>query len=350
MFRSARLRLTAWYLLIIMLVSTAFSVVLYRDLIGEVERFARAQQVRIERRYYDEYPGFPIPPPVITFDLDLVAEARQRIIVTLLLVNGTIFLLAGGLGYILAGKTLEPIKEMMDEQNRFISDASHEFRTPLTALKSMIEVNLRDRHLTLREARRVLAESIDETDKLQLLSDGLLRLAQFQKPAGIMHFQKIPLSKPIRYAIAKIQTIADTRHVRIADNTAEYEIEGNAASLAELFIILLDNAVKYSHDGGTVSVSDTVSDGSVTISVRDTGIGIDEKDLPHIFDRFYRSDTARSKPLTGGYGLGLSIAKNIVAAHHGSIGVESRIQNGTVFSVRLPAVQRQTAMKLALFR
>ncbi|TAL64214.1 MAG: hypothetical protein EPN88_11370, partial [Bacteroidetes bacterium] len=167
MFHSARLKLTAWYLLFIMFISLFFTVVIYRVLTGELERFARIQRFRMERHLYtDEY--VPLPsnlPPII--ELELIEETKKRLMVVLAGINGGILILFGVLGYFLAGRTLRPIQEMVDEQNQFISDASHELRTPLTSLKSSMEVYLRDRHPTMREAKSLMNEGIDEVNKLQ---------------------------------------------------------------------------------------------------------------------------------------------------------------------------------------
>jgi len=133
MFKSARIKLTAWYLLIIMFISISFSFVIYRGLMSEVHRFSRMQRSRF---FVDE---------------DLITEIQRRAIFGLGTINTIIFITSGALGYFLAGKTLSPIQEMVEEQNRFISDASHEFRTPLTALKSSFEVNLRDKNLSLTQ-------------------------------------------------------------------------------------------------------------------------------------------------------------------------------------------------------
>lgn len=131
MFKNARLKLTAWYLLIIMFISIAFSLVIYQGLMNEVHRFSRMQKLRIERILP------PNPTQPFFADEDLITEIQQRIIFGLGIINIIIFLTSGALGYFLAGKTLRPIQEIMEEQNRFISDASHELRTPLTALKSI---------------------------------------------------------------------------------------------------------------------------------------------------------------------------------------------------------------------
>ena len=150
MFNSARLKLTAWYLLGIMCISILFSSIIYRGLMSEVNRFEQIQRFRFERRLEEgeivpKTIIFKLPPP-IPGSQELIEETEKRILIMLITVNAGIFIISGLLGYVLAGRTLKPIKEMMDEQNRFISDASHEFRTPLTSLKSGFEVFLRNKH------------------------------------------------------------------------------------------------------------------------------------------------------------------------------------------------------------
>ncbi len=173
MFERTRLKLTAWYLLIIMFVSISFSFIIYKVSTNEFERFAKKQKSRIEYRMQNFNP----PPPPITLDPDLIVEVKKRILFLLAEINLFILITAGGLGYVLAGRTLKPIAAMVEEQNRFISDASHELRTPLTALKTSMEVNLRDKNLTLESAKKILNHNIEQVDKLQTLSDNLLELA-----------------------------------------------------------------------------------------------------------------------------------------------------------------------------
>ena len=149
-----------------MSVSISFSVVIYRGMMAEVDRFTQIQRVRLERRF-DEA-GIPRPP--LTIDKEIIDEIKQHIILNFLGINGAILIVMGALSYFLAGKTLRPIQEMMEEQNRFVSDASHELKTPLTAMKSALEVYARDPKLTLQEAKQVLIDNVHEVDRLQTLS------------------------------------------------------------------------------------------------------------------------------------------------------------------------------------
>jgi len=340
MFEKARIRLTAWYLLIIMSISIMFSVTIYSVLSHEVNRFARAQQFRIEHRLQnDPIPAFEKLPPIA--NPELIEESKTRLIYSLILLNGSIFLIAGGLGYILAGRTLKPIAEMVNEQYRFVSDASHEFRTPLTSLKSAMEVNLRDPHLTLNDAKTLIRDNITEVNRLQTLSDSLLLLAQNKRPNGEDMQEVVELSSVVTQAITKTRPIATKKRIKITSRAiAKFSCRGNAQKLSDLFVILLDNAIKYSLSGTTVAVTGEQTDGTARIAIKDTGIGIDEGDLPHVFDRFFRTDSARTNTDTTGYGLGLAIAKQIVESHHGTITVQSVLKKGSTFTVTLPILNK----------
>lgn len=333
MFQGARLKLTAWYVLIIMVISLAFSVVIFDLASLEVQRVASVQRNRIQRIYLQN--DSPAPPPQV--DIDLVNEAKGRLLIILLEINGGILVVSGALAYVLAGKTLKPISDMVEEQNQFISDASHELRTPLTSMKSAMEVGLRDKALEIKEAREIIVENIEDVDKLQMLSDHLLQLAQYQKPSSLVTLEKMALGEVISGAIKKVAPIAKKKGIIIdSSQVEEVEMRANKYNINDLLVILLDNAIKYSSKGKMVSISAKRNDGSVIIKVTDEGMGIAEKDLPHIFERFYRADAARSKTGIGGYGLGLSIAKKIVESNHGSITVISKVGEGTSFSVKLP--------------
>jgi len=336
MFKQARLKLTAWYLLIIMLVSLSFSFFIYEMLKREVERFARIQHVRIERRLRPN--SFSIEIPLLNLpqeELDLVSESRQRIIMMLGVVNLVIFVFAGGLGYLLAGKTLHPIKDMVDEQNRFITDASHELRTPLTSLKSTMEVALRDKNMSLTEARNLIMESIEETNTLQQLTEDLLQFSQTNQTSDFK-FEMAKLTDLIKTSIHQVQPLAKIKSITIENKVEDYEIKANKKGIIDVFVILLDNAIKYSPEKSFITLSSRKTEKNVTLLIQDQGLGIEEKDIPHIFNRFYRSDVARIKSTSKGFGLGLSIAKRIIELHGGKISVKSSLGKGSLFVVSLP--------------
>ncbi|PIU03787.1 hypothetical protein COT44_01370 [Candidatus Shapirobacteria bacterium CG08_land_8_20_14_0_20_39_18] len=335
MFHSARIKLTAWYLLIIMLISISFSVAMYEILTSELNRVERRQRSRIERGIfripigYDDAP-FPYIDPV------LITETKNRLRDILIVIDFGILGSSAVAGYVLAGRTLKPIREMVDEQNRFISDASHELRTPLTSLKSEIEVNLRDPKLSLADSKALLKSNLEEVNNLEGLSDNLIKITQFGKGNDQLIFTSVSLVQIIKEAFIKINGLAKNKNITIENNIKEYSVYGNKSPLVELFVIFLDNAIKYSPEKTKINLSDKKTDGYISIQIADQGAGISKEDLPHLFDRFYRTDKSRTKTDVSGYGLGLSIAKQIVEQHHGSIKVESKINLGTTFVIQLP--------------
>jgi two-component system, OmpR family, sensor histidine kinase CiaH len=337
MFRSAKIRLTSWYLLIIMFISISFSVGVYKLLTNEVERFARIQRFRIEHNAID-FPPQPEPrmAPPGSIDPLLVEDVKERIITTLVFINAGIFLLAGFLGYFLAGRTLKPIKVMLDEQNRFITDTSHELRTPLTALKSSLEVFLRDKDAKLSDAKELIKSSVIDVDSLTDLSNSLLNMLHYQTNEVPLKKEVLAVGELIKELIAGISPIAQTKNIQIINNFKATDFNGDKNSLKELFSIFIDNAIKYGKTGGKVTISNDITEKYMKVYIEDDGAGIDEKDLPHIFDRFYRTDKSRSDENVSGYGLGLSIAKRIVELYKGKIMVESKINVGTKFTVIFP--------------
>ncbi len=329
MFNSARFKLTIWYLAIIMAISFAFSTIIYKVSTNELERFSRLQRARIERGIFT----IPIPIP----EPSLIQETQDRIILNLIVINISIAVLSGAASYVLAGVTLKPIKTMVDDQSRFISDASHEIGTPLTSLKTAMEVHLRNKTSNLKEAKVLISESIDEVNKLQSLSQSLLKLAQYQKPlTNHTKLDRTSLKTIVTTAVHKVTPMANKKHITILSKVDNFKLQADKYTLTDLLVILLDNAIKYSFKNGTITVTAKRNDGQAAITIKDEGIGISAKDLPHIFDRFYRSDTARSKASSDGYGLGLSIAKKIVESQKGTISVTSTPNKGSTFTINLP--------------
>lgn len=342
MFHAARIRLTAWYLLILMTISICFSVVIYRIVSIEVERFAHAQRIRIERNLHATR---AIPPELtldkivdspVVIDPDIAHDIKTRMQLMFLFINGGIFFVAGGLSYFLAGKTLEPISEMIDDQTRFVSDASHELRTPLTAMKSSLEVYSRDPKLTLAEARKVITDNIEEVNKLQSLSESLLELTHHDLLVEKKGFSPFSIQQVAEEVIKKMQPIAQKKQTTIKGTIDAISLLGNKEKIAQLIMIVLDNAIKYSYEKTEITVATKRSGKYFFLSVSDNGIGIKKEDIPHIFDRFYRADNARSKIGKGGYGLGLAIAKQIAATHGGTIEITSKERKGTTVAILLP--------------
>lgn len=345
MFHAARIRLTSWYLLIVMVITVTFSMTLYNALVSELNRFESAQRYRIQRGLQiDQFQFFDSTTPrsrttVILPTPELIEETRDRIALMLLLINMGVFVFAGGLSYILAGKTLKPIQVMVEDQRRFVTDASHEIRTPLTALKSMIEVNLRDPKLTLAQAKELMRESVEEVNTLTQLSNNLLSLADYQQHNTKKELQLVSTSVIAKEALARVQSIAKGKKIAIEQSVQEQMIQVAPGAFTDLLTVFLDNAIKYSDAHTTIKLTVSKQGKDMLFAIRDHGMGMSQEDQQHIFDRFYRSQAARSREGVTGFGLGLSIAKDIADQHGASIEVESDLGAGTTMTLRLPITQ-----------
>jgi heavy metal sensor kinase len=220
--------------------------------------------------------------------------------------------------------------------SQFTADASHELRTPLAVMRTTAEVALRARG---DEERSVALEQIvAEVGRTSHLVENLLQLAKADSGAERLAKAPVDVVALAREATTEIDLLARTKGIRLASElpNGAVNVHGDPRALRQLLLILLDNAVKYTPAGGRVELAIATNDGHASLSVRDTGIGIPAEDVPHIFDRFYRVDRARSRA-QGGAGLGLAIGRWIAEAHGGNILVESELERGSVFSVRLPA-------------
>lgn len=332
MFHSTRLKLTAWYLLLIMLISFIFSVVIFVDVNRELVRFEHYQELRQER-IREQLGEAQIPYETNPFDEQLVYEARSRLIASLVVLNICILAGAGIAGYFLAGRTLDPIKKAVEDQARFIGDASHELKTPLTTLRSEIEVYLMGRKRTLAESDAILRSNLEEVIRLQGLTEHLMSLTSLERT--VVSFEKVELLPVIEGAIRSVSSVAREKKISIINKSTKITVVGNVKSLTQLFTILLDNAIKYSNPSTKITIRSHVLGGVATIDVSDQGIGIPEDEQEKIFDRFYRVDKSRNSTEVPGYGLGLSIAKEIVTMHKGALSCTSS-KKGSTFSVELP--------------
>lgn len=328
-------RLTATYLAIIMLMSIGFSVVFYHTSVKQLGRQLPPQSIYdtlIERRVNGRG-------QVDIFLHDRIDEARAVLMANLIMLNLAALGLGGLISYYLARRTLRPIEEAVDAQNRFVSDASHELRTPITAIQTTNEVALRKQKLSIGEAKDLISYNIEEIVKLKNLTDGLLSLLkQDQQPIAqtIVSVQDL-----LAESINHVMHSALQKKITIEDTIPHVKVLGNGSMLEQAITILLDNAIKYSPEKTTISLKAHTKGKSVYIEVHDQGVGIKASDLPHIFDRFYRADTSRSKVANEGYGLGLSIAKKIIDQHNGEIKANSTPGKGTTFILKLPFDAKQ---------
>ncbi len=221
------------------------------------------------------------------------------------------------------------------QQRRFVADASHELRTPVTVIRSITDVALVE-PLSSEEYVTTLQDINVEAEQLGHLINDLLALARVDEGQTVLDNECIRLDLLAFDVASAMEPLAIECDLTVQFGTMEPVIvQGDTARLIQVMMGLVDNAIAYTNTGGTVTLSVTNHEASAIFSVRDTGIGIAPEDIPHIFERFYRTDPARSR-VVGGSGLGLAIVDWVVRAHGGAISVESQVGQGATFTVTLP--------------
>jgi heavy metal sensor kinase len=245
------------------------------------------------------------------------------------------------------GDELQSLSETLNEMfgrlerafkrvTQFTADASHELRTPIALMRTRTEVALRKQR-SEAEYRETLLRIHQELERTSALIENLMTLARADSGSEALQVAPTSLNELLLEISETARLLAEGKSIQYDQRLPETSlcVSGNAPSLRRLFLILIDNAVKYTSREGHVSVELDTDDSAAVIEIRDTGVGISPSDLPHIFERFYRADESRSRE-SGGTGLGLSIAKWIAEAHQGKISVASKVGEGSVFRVQIP--------------
>ena len=235
------------------------------------------------------------------------------------------------------GKTFDEMADAIEAdrelERRLTADVAHELRTPLQAIQATVEA-MQDGVLPADEERLGIVR--DETVRLARLADAILELTRLERGSLPFEMHRIDLSVPVRAAADSFQALVDATDLAFRVDVAPgVFVIGDVDRLQQAVSNLLGNAARYTPAGGSIGVSVRVESGCALIEVSDTGIGIAEEDLPHVFSRFWRADAARASS-TGGLGIGLAVTKEIVERHKGTIGVDSRTGAGTKFTIRLP--------------
>jgi len=346
MFKSARLKLTLWYFLTISFVLLLFSTLIYRA--GSI--LLTENLSRLHLRLNAQELNIPLPPhlprnlknletKVINFESDEFIEdlnlAKQRLLFNLIFIDLGILAASTFLAYFLAGKTLTPIEKALLAQKRFTADAAHELRTPLTAIKTALEVNLKDKKINKDQAMSVLKDNLKDIASLEKLSNDLLLLSRVEHNHQEIKQRTIAFDELLNELINKFQMVAKTKSVRISAKAEHDLIKVDADKLMQILSILLDNAIKYTPKNGKVQLSSFLEKNKAVFQVKDNGVGISKEDLPFIFDRFYKAETSRNKNKSAGFGLGLSIASEIAKSLNARLSVESKPTKGSTFTLRL---------------
>ncbi len=265
-------------------------------------------------------------------------EQRDRSLRTLAIViaggglAGLVLATAGGL--VVAGIAIRPVRRNFQRQREFVADASHELRTPLTVIRTNAEA------LSATSSDDAMGDIVAESKYMTRLLDDLLLLAGSDQEGLDLATARIDLAKIARGAGRAAAKLAEDAGLIFAESIeGPIAVEADPERCREVLLILLDNAVKYTPRGGTITLRAGHDHNDAVVDVLDTGVGVAPEDIPRLFDRFYRVDKARSRAL-GGAGLGLSIAREIVDAHRGSLQIRSELGKGTTVTMKLPLARR----------
>lgn len=328
-FQLTRLQLTGIYAILLLAVLVISGVTTHSVFSNRLE----------QRMVFRERP-VPLPPPqILEIGREARAQARQELITSTILVNGTLFIGAVGLSYILAGLTLRPIKQAYEQQRRFLSDASHELRTPLAILQTDLENELDNTKASVAEKENSQSH-LEEVQRMSKIVKDLLLISCLDGDNQLFSSKEaVDLKDVIVAATKRLQGYAEKHNIKIISSPITREtpvmIVANKEHLLQAISNLIKNGIDYNKPNGNVVVSLKYNQKNAVIAVSDTGIGIAEEEIPKLFDRFYRVDQSRSRQM-GGSGLGLSIVQAVIHSYDGSVDIKSKPGEGTTVTLTLP--------------
>jgi signal transduction histidine kinase len=257
----------------------------------------------------------------------------QQYLIGLLIFGGASSILLALASWWLAGRSLSPAQKAWDQQQNFISNASHELRTPLTLLRATADYGLRQQ--PAEDQTKVLKDILDESDYMSRLVDDLLLLSRLDTRRLELKREIILLPELLTETIHQMEKISQTKNIALVVESTHGKVWGDPARLRQVLLIVLDNALRYTPPGGKIRLQTRMVGKQIEVSVLDNGQGISAEHLPHLFKRFYQVRTANIDDSRNN-GLGLSIAKGLIEAQHGTIRIESAVGKGTQVRLTLP--------------
>lgn len=328
MFRSAILKLTLVYVLLAMALSLIFSGVLYHFAAHELSEGLHHQYEVLQETDHD------------ADDTDNISASElhireENIIKDFIYLNCAVLISSVLAGYFLARRTIRPIEAAHRSQIRFTAEASHELKTPLTAMKADTESVLMQPKSDKRELRKTLERNLEDIERLETLTKHLLDMGRYRSGMNL-RTTDIQLEQLLKSVVRQLDLKYQDKHLSVVQDVPKTALHADPTAVEQLLVIIIDNAYKYSNDKGTIQVLARERRGTVKITVSDSGIGIPESDLPHIFEYFYRSSHAIDSQKASGYGLGLPLARDIVQACKGNIEINSSENKGTSVVITLP--------------
>lgn len=330
MFRKANIKLTLLYSVLFLFSFWAFSIGLY---IWMENSFGENYTIEVEQQGESEFNEEEMDIVAIAGDV-----AMDRLRNTLLILNGALIFIVPCIAWLMTRRTLAPVQRIHEQQKQFVSDVAHELRTPLSIISGELEVALK-KERTLEDYQQVLTSNKQETDRLIALSENLLFLARDDQGRQAIEFEKVDITDLIGSVIASLQIESTKKEIAVHFKPEEEPtfIRGQPAMLRRLFINIIHNAIHYTPIKGDIFIFLSTGKQYAEVKIEDNGIGISPEYQEKVFNRFYRVDDSRSQ--TEGYGLGLAICKSIVELHRGKITLRSALNQGSTFTISLPATK-----------
>lgn len=312
----ARIKLTAFYSLILAIMMTALSITVYRSAL-----------INITLDLHNEFLNPVVAQAtLIKFNQDLEAD--------IVIIDIVFVALMTTLSYVFAGEALRPLREAMEEQKRLTADVAHELRTPLSVMRADLELAQNYGNMDKGEISRLIKSNLEEVEQLSGLAGSLLVL--MKEDAGASNFKREDFYALTDKEAKGLKVLAEKNGVDMRmEEGSPVRVRGNKESLGIMVRNVIKNAIQYTPSGGGAEISVREEGDKAVLRVKDTGVGISEKDLPRIMDRFYKADKSRTQ-VEEGAGLGLSIVNGIVRNHGGKIKINSVLEKGTEVVISLP--------------
>ena len=326
-FQKARLKLTAWYILICFILLAISNIA---ALNAEKTAFNRILQVVSNKK---------TRPHVTELFQTYITDFEKNFRIRLFYFDGILLVFATWSAYFLSGVTLKPIQKMVKLQDEFAADASHELRTPLTTMSMEIVALKRTEKKIPDKYLRVLTSIEEEIGRMRNIVDGLLTLVRYSNNSFRQNWKRFDLTDLAKEAFEQMKPFAANKKIAYSFSApTDFSVNaiGSRDQIKQVLLILLDNAIKYTPQKGTIHLLVKKQNHTVFAEVKDSGFGIPQEDQHKIFERFYRGRYA-SKYYEKGSGIGLAIAKRIINNYNGSIGVKSEAGKGSEFFFELPA-------------
>ena len=314
MFKNTIKNLTLSYILIVVIITFSISCIVYYSVVRSTENILKIEEIRVIQKF--GY-GDPYGNKKIEFAEKSIESFKRQTIIVLTLLNVIILTIVGFLSYLLARKNLLPIEQSMKRQKEFISNISHELKTPLTALKSSFEIELRSKY---PDYKNTLISGIDDVDKLNSLINAFLKLSLLENNQYKIKNEEIKLKEILDVAIKPFINDILEKRIDIIYDLQEKILVTDKFLFLELLTVFIANSIKFNKQNGKIIIKSYQQNNQDVISIYDSGIGIDKEKIHKIFERFYKEDESRNKE---GHGIGLSIAQEISKILNAKISVIS---------------------------